>query len=136
MLIDIYRELILDHNKSPRNFGKIKYNQKEIGDNPLCGDSYTIYLNIENNIVNNISFTGVGCAISKASSSLMTSIVKGKSIEEVKDIYIEFDNMVKGKPFNKKKVGSLISFENISKYPSRLKCVVLSWYALKKAINI
>lgn len=136
MLSDMYKELIMDHNRSPRNFCEIKHNRKEVGDNPLCGDYYTVYLNVQNNIVEDISFTGVGCAISKASASLMTSIVKGKSIEEVKDIYTEFDNMVKGMPFDKKKIGSLISFENISNYPSRLKCVVLSWYALKKAINI
>ena len=135
---DLYQEIILEHNRSPLNYGIIEGEEPLEAHNPLCGDQYRIYLKIEGNRVKNIKFEGKGCALSKASASIMTKLAMGKTIEEVLRICKSVMDRVKGNNDEKK------SFEGdeeisvlggVSKYPSRIKCVTLSWHGLMGYIN-
>jgi nitrogen fixation protein NifU and related proteins len=136
---EIYQQMILEHNKKPRNFKKLlgKTHWAE-GFNPLCGDHYHVYLQIRENKIYGISFEGQGCAISKASSSMMTDFLKGKTLSEAKKNFLEFQKLLKGELNPEKEengLGKLKVFSGIWKYPSRVKCAVLSWYAMNAALE-
>lgn len=137
-LNELYQEVILDHNKSPRNFNKIINPTNFIDSyNPLCGDHYQFEIKIENNIISDIGFTGSGCAISKASSSLMTSSVKGKSIEYAEKLFSQMHSMFIGKT-NEIDFGenqSLIALNGVSEFPARVKCASLPWHSLIAVIK-
>ena len=137
---ELYQQVILDHNKKPHNFRKLE-NPTHFaeGYNPLCGDHIQVYLNVDTQgKISDICFEGSGCAISKASASMMTTSLKGKTIEEAKKIFDEFHQLVIGNLNPKQKesaLGKLSIFSGIWQYPSRVKCAILSWYAMKGALN-
>lgn len=137
---ELYQQVILDHNKKPRNFREMEGATHFChGFNPLCGDDYTIYLKVDgNDVIEDISFMGSGCAISKASSSLMTHNLKGKKVEDCKVIYDEFHRMVLGELDPDKQdnhLGKLSLFKGIREFPSRIKCASLSWHSLVGALD-
>jgi nitrogen fixation protein NifU and related proteins len=138
-LRELYQQVILDHNKSPRNFKILEHsNHFAEGYNPLCGDKIDIYLQVEDNIVKDISFQGQGCAISKASASLMSSLVKGKSIDEADKIFEKFHNLVTGKMGDNPDIedlGKLAVFTGVKEFPSRVKCASLAWHTMRSALN-
>ncbi|AFH50600.1 NifU-like protein [Ignavibacterium album JCM 16511] len=139
-LRELYQQVILDHNKAPRNFRKIENatNYAE-GHNPLCGDNVTIYLDIdENNVIKDISFQGSGCAISKASASLMTSMLKGKTVEEAEKLFHKFHDLVTdklGDNISLDEFGKLAVFAGVKEFPARVKCASLAWHTLMNALH-
>ena len=134
---ELYQQIILDHSKNPRNFKVLEgadYQAK--GHNPLCGDEIDIYLNIEDSKILDISFKGNGCAISQSSASLMTGLVKGKSVEEAKVMVEQFNKIVTGEEEADLEIlGKLSVFSGVKNYPSRVKCASLAWHTLKKALE-
>ncbi len=137
---ELYQQVILDHNKKPKNFRKMEDATHFCqGFNPLCGDDYTVYLRVnDDNVIEDISFMGSGCAISKASSSLMTAFVKGKTVDEVKTVFQEFHKMVLGELDPAKEenhLGKLKLFVGIREFPSRIKCASLSWHSMVNALD-
>ncbi len=142
-LKELYQEIILDHGKNPRNLGKFEnFNKDAKGHNPLCGDKVHLFLKLdENKKVIDISFEGVGCAISMASASIMTDLIKGKNENEVKEIIEKFLDMIKEKDDintnllkDDEKI-KLMSLGGVKNYPMRVKCASLSWHALSSALN-
>ncbi len=135
----LYQEVILDHNKNPRNYRAMEDANRSVeGDNPLCGDHYTVYLKLTNDRIEDVSFTGSGCAISKASASLMTSAVKGKSKEEAEQLFETFHQLVTGELDgfdNIEELGKLAAFSGVSEFPTRVKCASLAWHTLKGALT-
>ena len=136
-LKELYQEVILDHYKSPRNFGSLDTaNRKAEGHNPLCGDRVSVFLELEDGVVRNLSFEGAGCAISTASASLMTESVRGKSLEEISELFQVFHSVVTGhEEGDLDDLGKLAVFEGVRKYPVRVKCATLAWHALQKALE-
>ena len=137
-LSELYQEVILDHNKQPRNYRKLEdANRHAEGYNPLCGDQLTVYLKMEGDKVADIGFLGSGCAISKASSSMMTSTVKGKSQAEIEELFQKFHHMVTGKPHAPvpEGLGKLEVFSGVCEFPSRVKCASLAWHTLRSALK-
>lgn len=139
-LFDLYQEVILDHNKRPRNFGHLEgFHRSADGHNPLCGDQLTVYLKMDNDGVAEISFEGSGCAISKASASIMTEIVKGKSRAEIEHLFEDFHRLLTGDPSIREKaaasLGKLAVFEGVREFPVRVKCATLPWHTLKAALD-
>ena len=139
-LSDLYQELILDHNRSPRNRRHLeKASRSAMGYNPLCGDKVTIELMLdEQGTIVDIAFDGTGCAISTASASLMTEAVKGKTPDEVKAIYDTFHGEVTEKPVQgerKVELGKLVALTGVRKYPARVKCATLAWHTLNAALD-
>ena len=137
---ELYQQVILDHNKSPRNFRKMEHpTHTAEGYNPLCGDHLTVYLKVnQDNNIEDLSFVGDGCAISKASASMMTAFLKGKSVDEAKVLFEEFHNLIKGSlnpDKDKHHLGKLTIFSNIWQYPARVKCASLSWHTMNGALN-
>jgi nitrogen fixation NifU-like protein len=134
---ELYQEVILDHNKRPRNCYVMPCaNKSADGHNPLCGDTVRVYLRIEGGVIEEISFQGAGCAICTASTSLMTESVKGKTVEEAKDIFDEFHHMLTGVAAEQGlELGKLQVFEGVREYPVRVKCATLAWHTLKAAMN-
>ena len=135
-LSELYQQVILDHNKKPRNFRKIESpSHTAEGHNPLCGDQLTIYLDLENDEVKDVSFEGSGCAISKASASMMTQAVKGKSKQQVEELFKGFHSMVTDEDETPEALGNLRIFEGVREFPVRVKCATLPWHTLHAAIN-
>ena len=137
-LRDLYQEVIFDHNRSPRNFRVMEdANRKVEGFNPLCGDRLTLFLKIEDGIIQDASFQGSGCAISTASVSLMTEIVKGKTEQEAMDLFEKFHKMTTGKDedVSMEAVGKLAVLAGVREYPARVKCATLAWHTLDAAIK-
>ncbi len=137
-LKDLYQEVIIDHNRSPRNFGKLENPDRTLeGFNPLCGDRLTLYLKMDNNHIDDISFDGSGCAISVASASLMTDAMKGKTSEEAEDIFNNFHELVTtdGSDANSDNLGKLAALAGVRKYPTRVKCATLCWHTLRSALE-
>jgi len=138
-LTDLYQEVILDHNKRPRNFGVLPdANRRALGHNPLCGDRLTLYLKLDSDRVAGVSFEGSGCAISKASASLMTDAVKGKSIAEVRDLFTRFQTMVTlplEQEIDTEGMGKLAALGGVRTFPVRIKCASLAWHTLKAALE-
>jgi len=137
-LSGLYQDLILDHNRSPQNFRRMEdANRRVEGINPLCGDRLTVWLRMEDGVIKDAAFQGSGCAISKASASLMTSAVKGKTREEAEVLFERFRRLVTGsmEQAEAESLGKLAAFSGISEFPIRVKCASLSWHALKAALN-
>ena len=137
-LSGLYQDLILDHNRAPQNFRRMEYaNRRVEGINPLCGDRLTVWLRMEEGVIKDAAFQGSGCAISKASASLMTSAVKGKTREEAEALFERFHRLVTGsmEQAEAESLGKLAAFSGISEFPVRVKCASLSWHALKAALN-
>lgn len=137
-LRSLYQEVIFDDNRNPLNFRIIKNPSRKIeGFNPLCGDRLTLYLSIEQQVITDASFQGSGCAISTASVSLMTEIIKGKTEQEAKDLFNNFHIMITGKnqEIDLETVGKLAVLAGVSMYPSRVKCATLAWHTLDAAIK-
>ena len=137
-LSGLYQDLILDHNRAPQNFRPMEdANRRVEGVNPLCGDRLTIWLKVEGGVIMDATFQGSGCAISKASASLMTSAVKGKTREEVEALFERFHRLVTGsmETAEAESLGKLVVFSGLSEFPIRVKCASLSWHALKAALN-
>ena len=134
----LYQELILDHNRKPRNFREMEHADHQLlGHNPLCGDQLTLWLKMDGDRIADVSFKGQGCAISKASASLMTTSVKGKTREEAEVIFEKFHDLVTGKldEVQAKELGSLRAFGGVSKFPLRVKCASLAWHTLHSALH-
>ncbi len=138
-LRELYQQVILDHNKSPRNFKKLdNANHSAEGYNPLCGDKINLYLIMEDDVVKDVSFQGSGCAISKASASLMSSIIKGMKKEEVEKLFEKFHDLVTGKLTDEKEIeelGKLAVFAGVRDFPARVKCASLAWHTLISALK-
>ncbi len=138
-LSELYQQVILDHNKKPRNFRKLETaNHMAEGFNPLCGDHLTVYLNLEDDEVREISFEGSGCAISKAAASMMTQAVKGKSKQEAEKLFNEFHGMVTGEfdeAMSTNSLGNLKIFSGVREFPVRVKCASLPWHTMHAALN-
>ena len=134
--IELYQQLILDHYKKPRNFHKMEAaNRVADGHNPLCGDHFTVYLKLENGIVQDISFEGAGCAISTASASLMTEAIKGKTETEAEALFKKFHSLVatESSP-DSSNMGKLTVMAGVRQFPVRVKCATLAWHALHAAL--
>ena len=135
---ELYQEVILTHNSNPRNFQKLpEANRVSEGYNPLCGDQVTIYLQIEDGLILDVGFQGSGCAISRASASLMTQSIKGKSVDAAEKIFESFHQMVTGSedtvPFDED-LGDLEALSGVSNFPTRVKCASLSWHTFRAAL--
>ena len=134
----LYQEVILDHNRKPRNFREMADADRRIeGRNPLCGDELTLWVKLDGDRLTDVSFKGSGCAVSKSSASLMTSTVKGKTVEETRLIFDRFHDMITGKlpDAEREKMGALAALGGVSKFPIRVKCASLAWHALKSALE-
>jgi nitrogen fixation protein NifU and related proteins len=137
-LRELYQEVILEHNKAPRNYREMETaNHTAEGYNPLCGDHFTVYLDLEDDSIRDISFQGSGCAISKASASLMTQSLKGKTRAEAETLFDQFHKLVTGQPANERRaeLGKLTVFSGVSEFPVRVKCATLAWHALHAAMR-
>ena len=136
-LSDLYQEVILDHNKRPRNFHVIdSASHQAEGFNPLCGDRLHLYLKVEDDVVTEVGFQGSGCAISKASASIMTDSVKGRPVAEVHDLFRRFHTMVTTPPDQSvEDMGKLSALAGVREFPVRVKCASLAWYTLKAALE-
>jgi len=136
-LSDLYQEVILDHNKRPRNFHRMEQPSRHAdGHNPLCGDRVTIYLDIEDGRVRDVSFEGSGCAISKASASMMTEAIKGRSLDEVETLFRSFHGLVTGQePAAEGDLGKLVVFSGVREFPARVKCASLAWHTMHAALE-
>ena len=143
-LDELYQSLILEHNRSPRNFRDMAAPSGEAeGRNPLCGDVFTVGLKVQGGVVTDAAFLGQGCAISKASASMMTTAVKGKTIGEARDLFTRFHDVVTGKmPADeadratvRKSLGCLSAFSGVAAFPIRVKCATLAWHAMISALD-
>ncbi len=138
-LRELYQELILDHTKSPRNFGTIQTATCQAeGYNPLCGDELTLYLAIEDGRVTDVSFQGKGCAISTASASLMTEAIKGKTTDEVAALFARFQEAVTSptdRELDLEQLGKLAALAGVRQFPLRVKCAVLAWHTMRAALE-
>ena len=135
-LQELYQSVILDHNRKPRNFGVLEgANHSADGKNPLCGDHVHVELHVDGDVISDVKFTGQGCAISKASASLMTSVVKGKTRAEADALFQRFHALVLGQdPAGGADLGQLVVFSGVSRFPVRVKCASLAWHTLKAAL--
>ncbi len=135
-LRDLYQELILDHSKNPRNYRKLADATRTAeGYNPLCGDRFHVYLRMEGERIADLSFEGVGCALSKASASMMTTTLKGKTAPEAESLFARFHEMVLGNNRHHEDLGKLAVFSGVSEYPVRVKCVSLAWHTVHAALE-
>ena len=135
---ELYQEVILEHSKAPRNFRRpASANHEAEGYNPLCGDRCTVYIDMEGDKINEIGFQGSGCAISRASASMMTQMVKGKTKVEAEKLFAQFHNLVTGKDAaaNAGDLGKMAVFGGVSKFPARVKCATLAWHTLQSALE-
>jgi nitrogen fixation NifU-like protein len=137
-LQDLYQELILDHGRRPRNFGKLDdANKTAEGYNPLCGDKIRVYVRVGDDVVEEIKFEGAGCAISTASASIMTNSLKGKTRAESEQLFKAFHDLVTGQQPgpDTPELGKLEVFSGVSEFPTRVKCATLSWHTFRAALN-
>ena len=138
-LRELYQEVILDHNKRPRNFRVLEAtSHRAIGHNPLCGDQITVFVELDGDVIRDVSFQGTGCAISKASASMMTDAVKGKTISEAQELFMDFHAMVTSTPDSLpdvERVGKLAAFAGVCEFPARVKCASLAWHTLQAALQ-
>ena len=136
-LTDLYQEVILDHNRRPRNFRVIDAaSRKQEGYNPLCGDRLTLYVTLDGDRISDVAFQGSGCAISKASASLMTEALKGKTIDEARALFERFHEMVTSSPDTEAPdLGKLSVLSGVREFPTRIKCASLAWHTLKAAVS-
>ncbi len=135
-LQELYQEVILDHNKRPRNFGPLEgATHRAEGFNPLCGDRITVFLDIEAGKVKEVYFQGNGCAISTASASVMTEMVKGRTLEETRALFDKFHNLVTREDGETDDLGKLVVFAGVRAFPIRVKCATLAWHTLQAALK-
>ncbi len=137
-LAELYQNVILEHNRSPRNYRVMEAaDRRAEGHNPVCGDQLTVWLKLDGDVVRDVSFHGMGCAISRASASLMTAAVKGRTSREAEALFERFHRLVTGtaEPTDAETLGKLAVFSGVSEYPSRVKCASLPWHALKAALS-
>jgi len=135
-LDELYQEVILDHNRRPRNFRPIESGHKAEGFNPLCGDQITVYVRVDDDVITDVSFQGSGCAISKASASMMTESVKGKTIPEATALFSRFQKMITAPPGSAPdQLGKLTALSGVRQFPIRVKCASLAWHTLQAAID-
>ena len=136
---ELYQEIILEHNRSPRNYRKMDDCTHVLeGRNPLCGDHYTIYLKVKDNVIEDVSFEGSGCAISKASASVMSTTIKGKTIDEANEYFEIFHKLVTGEADAEEyidKAGKIAAFSGVSEFPVRVKCASLAWHTMHNALE-
>ena len=137
---DLYQEVVMDHNRRPRNFKKLENAQRTAeGFNPLCGDQISLYLNLDDDgVIEDIGFVGAGCAISKAAASMMTEAIKGKKVEKAEEIFAAFRHMLTRGPeedYDYELLGDLEIMQSVSRFPTRIKCATLSWHTLNSALN-
>lgn len=139
LLRELYQEVILDHNKNPRNFRKMQDATRHVeGYNPLCGDHYTIFVKMDGDVIQDVSFEGTGCAISKASASVMSSLLKGKTKADAENMFQDFHKLVTGvtnAEKNAASLGKLAAFAGVSEFPARVKCASLAWHTLQAALR-
>jgi nitrogen fixation NifU-like protein len=134
-LADLYQEVILEHSRHPRNFGPAEdANRSARGNNPLCGDRVTIHLKLDGDVIEDARFEARGCAISLASASMMTEMVKGKTEEEVRDLFERFHALVTGKT-EAEEMGGLEVLAGVKDFPTRIKCATLPWHAMSAALE-
>ncbi len=137
-LVALYQDIIIDHNKSPRNFRELPPPRHQAeGYNPLCGDRLSVYLTLDGERISDVSFTGDGCAISVASASLMTETLKGQTVAEAKTLFNRIHALLTGKdtPDNRIDLGKLEALAGVRAYPSRVKCATLAWHTVQSALN-
>lgn len=137
-LDDLYQEMILDHNRNPRNFGSLDtFNREAEGHNPLCGDRLTLTLQVKDDRIVDIAFEGSGCAISQASASIMTEALKGVSLQDFERLFTIFHALVTGRAVqgSQEELGKLVVFSGVSQYPVRVKCATLPWHTVKAALS-
>ncbi|NUM52855.1 MAG: SUF system NifU family Fe-S cluster assembly protein [Candidatus Hydrogenedentes bacterium] len=135
----LYEQVILEHNKKPRNFREMPDATRKLeGFNPLCGDHFTLYLKLSGDVIDDVSFSGAGCAISKSSASVMTTLVKGKTVKEAEALFAAFHKMVTSPPdapVDEEKAGRLAVFAGVREFPVRIKCATLAWHTLLSALD-
>jgi nitrogen fixation NifU-like protein len=135
----LYEQVILEHNKKPRNFREMPDATRALeGFNPLCGDHFTFYVKLNGDVVEDVSFSGAGCAISKSSASVMTTLVKGKTVKEAEALFAAFHKMVTSPPdapIDEEKAGRLAVFAGVREFPVRIKCATLAWHTLLSALD-
>ena len=135
-LQDLYQDVVMDHNRRPRNFRKPEdANRQAEGYNPLCGDQITLYLAVADDKIADVGFQAEGCAISKASASMMTESVKGLSLEDAEKVFKEFRSMITQENFDPDVLGDAELLQGVSRYPARIKCAALSWHALNSLLG-
>jgi nitrogen fixation NifU-like protein len=138
-LRELYQQVILDHNRHPKNFGKIDHaNRAAEGYNPLCGDRINLYLQVEDGVIKDISFQGAGCAISKASASVMTTVLKGLRVAEAEQLFKKFQKLITAETDatpNAAEVGKLAIFAGVREFPLRVKCASLAWHTMLAAVK-
>ena len=139
-LEDLYQEVVMDHNRRPRNFKKLENAQRTAeGFNPLCGDQISLYLNVDDDgVIEDIGFEGAGCAISKATASMMTEAIKGKNVDKAEEIFEAFRHMLTRKPeedYDYELLGDLEILQGVTQFPTRIKCATLSWHTLNSALD-
>lgn len=135
-LRELYQEVILDHNKNPKNFRELQKATHSLeGYNPLCGDRVHVFLKVEDGRIADVGFTGSGCAISKASASVMTTEIKGKTLEESKELFKKFQKVITGADADISKLGKLAVFAGVREFPVRVKCAALAWHTLLAALE-
>ena len=135
----LYQQVILDHNKNPHNFGELEHADCFAeGLNPLCGDHINVFLNVDGDVITDIRFNGSGCAISKSSASIMTTLLKGKRVAEAEELFGKFHDLVTAEmddQFDMDELGKLAVFAGIREFPARVKCASLAWHTLKSALE-
>lgn len=138
-LRELYQQVIIDHSRHPRNYKELEHpSHSAEGYNPLCGDQITVYLVVEGDRVTDVSFKGSGCAISKASASLMTAAVKGKTVAEAEELFARFREMVtseRGAEVDEEALGKLTVLSGVREFPVRVKCATLAWHTLHNALE-
>jgi nitrogen fixation protein NifU and related proteins len=137
-LSELYQNVILEHNRSPRNYRVMEdADRRAEGTNPVCGDSFTVWLKLDGEVIRDASFHGMGCAISRASASLMTAAVKGKTVGDADEVFHRFHRLVTGQSEagDMETLGKLAVFSGVSAFPTRVKCASLPWHALKAALS-
>ena len=137
-LRDLYQEVILEHSKAPRNYRELKEaDHKAEGYNPLCGDHFTVYLQMQGDAIRDVTFQGSGCAISKASASMMTQSLKGKTRQDAEALFDRFHKVVTGQKASTEQpeLGKLAVFSGVSEFPTRVKCATLAWHTLQAALE-
>ena len=135
-LRDLYQQVIMDHNKKPRNFREMdNANHLAHGNNPLCGDALVVFVKLDGDVIEDVSFQGSGCAISVASASLMTESLKGKTIVEAEHIYQQMHKQLTGEEFDQAALGKLEVLGGVKEFPARVKCATLSWHTMHTAMD-
>lgn len=137
LLDELYESLVLEHSRKPKNFGKLTCNcHSQKGKNPSCGDQLELFLSVENNMIQDVKFTGEGCALSMSSASLMTQAIKGQSVQEAKKVLSQFVSFINDNEELEEQYEPLHIYKNVHKFPLRVKCVLLPWRTLEKLIEV